>query len=437
MGILARFPQTSGDNATTPDAAGFSALGDFSVILLVSLDDWTPTAQNDVFCHSAYGTANRSWSVVVTTAGRLGLGLSTSGTSETQYTSNVLGYADGTMKWLLITRASSTGTIKFYDAAYTAGVSTIPASSSFTQIGSNVTGMTGTLANSGQTLNVGNRANNATTMLKGDVRRAVLYSGIYGSSPTMLCDFHPTDAGSTSATSWTSVNTGETWTLNGGDVLLIGDTKTGSGAIAGDGQIAGTGSKFAVKSGSGSISGSGAISSSGVRTASGSAAIAGDGQISSTGRRTAVSQGSIAGDGAISSTGARTALGQAAIAGNGAISGTGASSGAKTGSAAIDGTGTISSVGVRTTFGQAAISGNGLFSATGQLTRFGSGTIDGGGLFSATGNKTAFSTAAIVGDGTITASGEVPAPPIPTVTTAMLTVGSHRLWQKSRSLTLS
>lgn len=220
---LARFPGTSGDYASTPDNAAFSALTDFSVAALVSLDDWTPAANNTVLGHFSTTGDQRSHAFQVRVTGELRLNLSTTGTGSTGYDSvSTVGFTDGTPHWILVTRASASGEIKFYTADYTAGVVTPPAIGSFTQLGSTVSGMTGALYNATTTLDVSGFTGGTTASLDGDVRRVMLYTGIYGSgTETLVRDFYPSDAATTAVTSWTSSVTGETWTLNGGDVTLV------------------------------------------------------------------------------------------------------------------------------------------------------------------------------------------------------------------------
>lgn len=129
-----------------------------------------------------------------------------------------------------------------------------------------------------------------------------------------------------------------------------------------------------------------------------------------------VQTGSVAGDGQVAATGKRTRLGSGTVVGDGQIAATG----------------------LRTRFGSATIVGDGQLVITGVRTRFGSGTIVGDGQIVGTGLPTRFAAATIVGTGTINATGEGPTPPpTPTVQTVLTGVGSHRLWQRSRSITLS
>ena len=126
--------------------------------------------------------------------------------------------------------------------------------------------------------------------------------------------------------------------------------------------------------------------------------------------------GSVAGDGQIAATGFKTKFRSATVAGDGQLAATG----------------------FRTKFRSASIAGDGQFAASGYRTGFGDATISGSGQLVVVGSRTTFSSATIAGSGTINATGEGPTPPSPPATPAALTgVGSHRLWQRSRSITLS
>lgn len=446
MGILARFPGTSGDYASTPDAAGFSALSDFSVVALVSADDWTPTADKRIASHWNSTGNQRSWVVTNTTTNLITLTLSSNGTAANVYASTTAAsFTNATMYWICVTRKSSDGVIKFYKANYSAGTFTPPAIGSFTQIGANVTGITGALHNSTSVLEIGSITVGTAGLWDGDVRRVTVYSGLYGSgTETKVAEFYPTDAGSTTVTSWTGSATGETWTLNGGDVTLIGDTKSGSGAISAAVAVAGTGVKVrsgaaavaadvAVAStglrtavGAGAVAADVAVSATGLRTASGSGAVAVDLAVSGTGVRTVSGSGALALDVAVAATGARTAAGTAAVDVAVAVSATGAKEGAKTGSGALEVSAAVSASGVRTAVGAAGIAvavqiaSQGVRTALGAAdvtvgvavagqgagTKAASGAVAVGVAVAAEGAREAVGQAAVVVDVAIDASGQ-------------------------------
>jgi hypothetical protein len=257
--MFCRFPGTSGDYASTPDNAAFSAMSNFSVMALVSLDDWT---RGDTFMAHRLTTGNqRAFTFYCAAAGTLGLDTSSDGTgagTTVNASTSATGFTDGTLHWVLVTRNSSDGAVKFYTADYVPGSTVPPAIGSFSQLGTTVTGATGATHNSTTVLEVGSSNTGTASILDGDVYRALLYTGIYGSgSESLVRDFRPTDASGTSATSWTSSSTGETWTLNGGDPTLVAETYTKS--VAGALTPAGTLAKQAGKGLSGALTPVGAL----------------------------------------------------------------------------------------------------------------------------------------------------------------------------------
>lgn len=210
----------SGDYCTTPDAAAFSALNDFSVLLLVAPNDWTPAATQVLFCHR-YSTGNqRSWTLNLNTTGTIELQLSTDGaaTTSSAVSTVAVGGTDGVALWVLAIRERTAGTIKFYKATDT-GTGTPPAFASFTQIGTTVSGMTtATLFNSTALLIAG-AAESGGAATAGKLYRALLYTGLYASTPTLVRDCNA--ANWSSGSTWVASTTGETWTLVGNASVVI------------------------------------------------------------------------------------------------------------------------------------------------------------------------------------------------------------------------
>ena len=221
----------TGDYLTTPDAAGFSAPGDFSIVARLRATDWTPASFQVIVSH-APASPDLSWRLQLQPTGELRLVLSTTGTGSTSYTStSATGFTDGTTYWVAVTRASSSGDIKFYTAADN-GSNTPPSIGSFSQLGTTVSGMTGTLYNSPSTLYVGTPQGTGS-FWNGNIYRCTVYSGIYGSgSESRTADMLADDY--SSGSTFTASTTGETWTLNGntrGDIEVTPDasaTATGT-----------------------------------------------------------------------------------------------------------------------------------------------------------------------------------------------------------------
>lgn len=122
---FARFPGTTGDFASTADDAAFSAPTDFSLLFLGSLDDWSPVGGMAFLTHFLNTGNQRAFSFLQAgeaDVGNLRLSLSTNGsTVSTVNASAAHGFTDGTTHWILVTRASGSGDVKFYTAPYTPG----------------------------------------------------------------------------------------------------------------------------------------------------------------------------------------------------------------------------------------------------------------------------------------------------------------------------
>lgn len=216
---MARYAVFDGTNdwASVPDAAGFSALGDFSVVVAVEMNDWTPGVITTLMSHQNATGNQRSWDFGVQTDGTLRLRKSTNGSTNNDSVSTAApAFVNGVTYWVLVTRATGTGNVNFYTAPWTGSV-TPPAIGSFTLLGSaNVAGSTGALFNSTAALAIGAQSAGTLNFLAGKVYRSQLYSGIYGSgSEALLVDFDPTnDPANGTSTTWSEGT--HTWTLSNG-----------------------------------------------------------------------------------------------------------------------------------------------------------------------------------------------------------------------------
>jgi hypothetical protein len=106
--------------------------------------------------------------------------------------------------YLKVTRVSSSGIIQFFTS--TDGIT-------YTQLGSNISGFTGSLFNGTEPIEVGGYFGGTINPYFGRVYQVTLANSIGG---TPVVDFNPaTYNASTSQTAWTS-STGEVWTINTG-----------------------------------------------------------------------------------------------------------------------------------------------------------------------------------------------------------------------------
>jgi hypothetical protein len=147
----------------------------------------------------------------------------------------------------------------------------------------------------------------------------------------------------------------------------------------------------------------------------------------------------ITGDGTFAATAFRTQNRTATISGTGTFAASAYATRSRT--ATINGTGTFTASATRTAFRDATITGTGTFTPETARTAFRTIDIAGTGTFVPSTLRTTFGSCTITGTGTFLITAVGPTPPITsTVTVAVfapLTVGTHRLWQKSRSITLS
>lgn len=201
--------------ATTPDAAGFSALTDFSV--LAAITTVAATTNNGIIGQNNGGTNQRSWEQRVTATGAVRTSMSTNGTASTNYDSSAT-VALGSTYWMATLRNATAATIDYLTGTFAAASEadlTPPAYGSLVALGTQRTGtLSGALFNSNDPLCVGRGgvSNNFT----GRIYRVILYSGIYGSgSESIIADFDPThDSSGVGDTDWSDGT--YTWTLSGG-----------------------------------------------------------------------------------------------------------------------------------------------------------------------------------------------------------------------------
>jgi hypothetical protein len=124
--------------ASIPDSAATSISGDIDIRVRMAATVWASSASKRI-CAKFLTTGNqRSWRLF-NNNGTLNFTISTDGTNELNQAANqtlgAAGLVDDTPYWLRVTRQKSTGTVRFYYAPDSASMP-----SSWTQIGTNVTG---------------------------------------------------------------------------------------------------------------------------------------------------------------------------------------------------------------------------------------------------------------------------------------------------------
>ncbi len=197
----------SGDFFSTPDSVASSITGDISMIVDVALDDWTPTVGNCLIAKDGVSAGTRSYQFAVRTDGKLQFAFSIDGTAIITAVSTVApSFINGQRYHIAVERESATGKVRFYT-----GTNHLE----LTLLGTEVTSTTGAIADTTAIVQFGNLAA-LSFELSGKVFDSEIYSGLQITSPTtavMKVDFDPTDW--VSGTTWTGVDTGEVWTING------------------------------------------------------------------------------------------------------------------------------------------------------------------------------------------------------------------------------
>lgn len=197
-----QLPGTSGNTATTPDAAALDIVADIDLRAKAALDDWTPAAESTLIAKYTATGNQRSYALAVTAGGNLILRWSEDGTVEKTATSSAaVSVSNGGIKWVRATLDVDNGG---GDAAAT--FYTSDDGSTWTQLGTvQLNGATTSIFASTAVLELGGRTVGTTDLLAGKIFEAQVLSGIAGTSVA-----HPIATNST-----LSDATPRTWTVNG------------------------------------------------------------------------------------------------------------------------------------------------------------------------------------------------------------------------------
>ena len=191
-------PGVAGNYMSVPDEAALDITGDIDIRVKVALDDWTPASNTSLLEKAAAG--QRSYAMGVSTGGPLLFRMSTDGTADALSVSSSVatGIADGSTKWVRVTRSSSTGDVKFYlsDDNIT-----------YTQLGTTVTTTPSAIYAGTASVQIG--AGYYYAAAAGKFYRAQILNGIAG---TTVLDVDTSVVTSGSATSFTAT-TGQTCTI--------------------------------------------------------------------------------------------------------------------------------------------------------------------------------------------------------------------------------
>jgi len=109
-------PGVAGNYASTPDAAALDITGAIDIRVKVSLDDWTPAANNALIGKWSNAVDNESYILQILTTGEPQLILSVDGSAATFAGTGgtATGFTDGTTGWVRATFDPDTDEVKYY-----------------------------------------------------------------------------------------------------------------------------------------------------------------------------------------------------------------------------------------------------------------------------------------------------------------------------------
>jgi hypothetical protein len=170
---------TSGDYASTPDAAALDIVGDLDLRVRVALDDWTPAAESTLIAKYVATGNQRSYALAVTATGALIFRWSENGTAEKTKTSSAVNtFVNGSTHWVRATLDVDLGgtdaAVNFYTSED--GVT-------WTALGvQQLNGATTSVFASTAVLEIGSQTAGTVNRTAGKFFRGSVLSGIGGSS---------------------------------------------------------------------------------------------------------------------------------------------------------------------------------------------------------------------------------------------------------------
>lgn len=219
-------PGSTGQHASTPDAATLDITGDIDVRVKVALPDWSPSSVQYLLGKWLAGAGQASYNFSVSSTGTLNFAWSANGSATLSATSNAtVPFSDGAAGWVRATldvdNGASGRTVRFY---------TSTDGSTWTEVGTAQTtaGVTSIFAST-TILYVG-ALNNSVAGAAGDYYEVQVLNGIDG---TVVADFNADDFDIGEAAGATAVDsTGKTWTLTGAGVEIEGVVPSGTPVVS-------------------------------------------------------------------------------------------------------------------------------------------------------------------------------------------------------------
>ena len=206
----------SSGTVSTPSSGALAITGDIDIRVKVSLDNWTPSDYAYLAARDSYSSAH-AYAFYLNPGGDPLFLWSPDGTNanlQITGSTTVPSFANGSTQWLRVTRSASSGVVTYYTSSD--GVS-------WSQLGSQVSGPTGSMYAGTQPLSLGSYGPGALHFLTGDFYYAEVRSGINGTvvaSP----DFTAASGSSFSDAEGNPWSTGGSASLQGGPALSSGTT---------------------------------------------------------------------------------------------------------------------------------------------------------------------------------------------------------------------
>lgn len=193
----------NGNFVSTPNAVANQITGDIDLIAFINM---TTTSYRNILTKDD-AASNRQFIFSINNTLQLGLNF---GAGIVTYNSTI-NIPSGANVWIRATRNATNGEIRFFTSNDAS--TTNPQSVTWTQLGTTVSGSTGSTINGNSVLCVGAQSASGVNAVLGRIFRATIANSIGG---TPVVDFNPSSYNpSTSQTQWTSA-TGEVWTINTG-----------------------------------------------------------------------------------------------------------------------------------------------------------------------------------------------------------------------------
>ena len=166
---------TSGNTATTPDAAALDITGDIEIVVRAAATDWTLASQQMLLA-KRQTASTRSYDLSVF-GGNLYFRTSTTGSDAVSSNSSVaVPFSAGQAGWVRVTRNATTGTVTYYTAPDS---SSEPGS--WTQLGTTQSTAASSIYSSNSQLEIGTHLGGGSP-LTGTIYRAIVRSGIGGTT---------------------------------------------------------------------------------------------------------------------------------------------------------------------------------------------------------------------------------------------------------------